>query len=164
MNKKRITAWGQACLIGALTIGLFNPVQQFAGIGDGKYPGKCAVISSVACPAESNGRSMKMCFGENVEHEGVKITVPSFALVAFKVDQIGNMPVCKYNGSTGSSRCITAKVPCEWRRLYEKCPNDYQPSPQRISRETETSVPSGDSYCPAYKASGSSADSTDYQK
>lgn len=164
MKNKRIKACLQAFIVGALTIGLFTPVQQFAGIGEGKYPGKCAKINSGQCSAEPNGKAIKMCLGVEVEEGGFEFTVPTFAWVTFTVVNPGSIPTCAYNGDTGSSQCVSAKVQCTWKRKFGQCPNGYWPLPELRSKEVETTVPSGDSYCPAYKAGGSSADSTDYQK
>lgn len=164
MKNKRIKACLQAFIVGALTIGLFSPVQQFAGIGDGKYPGKCAKIGISKCSAEANGRALKLCLGVDVEADGYGFTVPSFAYVNFEVKRVGYFPTCNYVGETGSSQCVDATVRCKWTRDFGQCPNGYWPDDEVKNKEVETTVPSGDSYCPAYKSGGSSVDSAVYQQ
>lgn len=164
MKNKRIKACLQAFIVGALTIGLFTPVQQFAGIGEGKYPGKCAIIGNSKCSAEPSGSALKLCMGVDVETDGYEFTVPSFSTVSFVVKKIGNFPTCNYKGDTGSSSCVDATVRCEWTRDFGQCPNGYWPDDEVRTKKVETTVPSGDSYCPAYKAGGSSVDSAVYQK
>jgi len=161
---KKVTTWLQASIVAALTLGLFTPATQYAGIGIGKYPGKCAVISEVQCKPEPNGRKLKMCYGRDVEVDDHGFVVPSLALVNFKVDKVSSMPGCSYSGKFGSTSCISATVECTWRRIFDACPDGYQPPLQHIAVQAPTTVPNGNSLCPAYKAGGSSVDSTDYQK